>query len=153
VRKAVSFLLKELKISTDEVIFHFVSEKKISSLHKKFFNDPSPTDCITFPIDPPGEKNIGFHLLGEAFICPKTAMKYADPQREIFRYIIHCILHLIGYEDVQVDERRRMKRKEHLLLKKMDDAILRPLKLCEFGLSETKPNRSRAVRTSKTIAE
>ena len=127
VKKAVSFLLKELNISTDEVIFHFVSEKKISLLHKKFFNDPSPTDCITFPIDSPKEKKQGFHLLGEAFICPKTAMKYADPNKEIFRYIIHCILHLIGYEDMQVEERKRMKRKEHLLLKKLD--VKKPLSL------------------------
>jgi probable rRNA maturation factor len=119
-RKAVSFLLKELKVVTDEVIFHFVSEKKISSLHEEFFNDTTPTDCITFPMDPQGERT-GYHVLGEAFICPKTALSYAklhgtDPREELYRYVIHCILHLIGYDDMEASGRARMKRKERTLL-------------------------------------
>jgi probable rRNA maturation factor len=119
-RKAVSFLLKKLEIDTDEIIFHFVSEKKICSLHTEFFNDPTPTDCITFPIDSPGEK-ASWHILGEAFICPKTALTYSkhhrtDPLEELYRYVVHCILHLIGYDDLQASERARMKRKERTLL-------------------------------------
>lgn len=123
-RKAISFLLKELKISTDEIILHFVSEKKITLLHKKFFNDPSLTDCITFPMDSPQRNKKSFHLLGEAFICPKTAIEYSkrfriDPLEELHRYIVHCILHLIGYDDIQVNQRARMKRKERTYLKKL----------------------------------
>jgi probable rRNA maturation factor len=123
-RKAISFLLKELKISTDEIIFHFVSEKKITLLHEKFFNDPSPTDCMTFPMDSPQENKGSFHLLGEAFICPKIAIEYAkrhriDPHEELYRYIVHCILHLIGYDDIQASQRARMKRKERIYLKKL----------------------------------
>lgn len=123
-RKAVSFLLKELKVSTQEVILHFVTEKQISLIHKDFFNDPSPTDCITFPIDPPHEEKMPVHLLGEAFICPKTALDYAKrhrlaPRAELFRYVVHCLLHLIGYDDLQADERARMKRKERSCLKKL----------------------------------
>jgi probable rRNA maturation factor len=127
VRKAISFLLRELKIFTDEIIFHFVSKKKIAFLHKEFFNDPSPTDCITFPIDSPKEHKESFHLLGEAFICPKTAIEYSkrhriDPIKELHRYIVHCILHLIGYDDIQADQRARMKRKEESYLKKLYNA-------------------------------
>ena len=105
-RKVISCLLKELRISTDEVIFHFVSERKICQLHKEFFNDPASTDCITFPIDPPDAEKSASHVLGEAFICPLTALTYAklhksDPYEELCRYIIHCILHLIGYTDIE----------------------------------------------------
>lgn len=119
----ISFLLDDLKVSTNEIIFHFVSEAKICALHKEFFNDPSSTDCITFPIDPPNEKK-AFHLLGEAFVCPKTALKYAqnhriNPLEELTRYVIHCLLHLLGYDDIQVEERAKMKRKENLCLKKL----------------------------------
>jgi probable rRNA maturation factor len=120
----ISFLLKELKISTDEIIIHFVMEQKIRLLHKEFFNDPSTTDCITFPIDSPQDKVGSFHLLGEAFICPKAAVEYAkrhpiEPLEELFRYIIHCLLHLIGYDDIEPVERARMKRKERACLKKL----------------------------------
>jgi probable rRNA maturation factor len=123
----VVFLLKELMISTDEVILHFVSKRKITLIHKEFFNDPSPTDCITFPIDSLQEHKDSFHLLGEAFICPKIAIEYSEhhrihPLEELYRYIVHCILHLTGYDDLQVDQRARMKRKESTSLKKLYDA-------------------------------
>ena len=128
VRKVVSFLLKDLKISTQEIIFHFVTEKQICRIHKDFFNDPSPTDCITFPIDPVQEESNPHHLLGEAFICPKTALDYAkrhglDPYRELYRYVVHCMLHLIGYEDQNSESRARMKRKESTCLKKAIQAL------------------------------
>ena len=122
------FLLKELKISTDEIIIHFVSELKIGFIHKKFFNDPSSTDCITFPIDScTKNKEDSYHILGEVFICPKIAIKYSErhrinPLEELYRYIIHCILHLIGYDDIQETERIRMKRKERACLKKLYNA-------------------------------
>ena len=73
VKKVVLFLLKELNITTDEIIIHFVSELRIRALHEQFFNDPSVTDCITFPLDSHQDKNPFFHILGEIFICPKTA--------------------------------------------------------------------------------
>ncbi len=114
-------MLKLLKISTQELIIHFVTEKKICEIHKKFFNDPTPTDCITFPIDS--------HTLGEVFICPKTAKIYAKehrihPQEELHRYIIHCLLHLIGYDDIQPQERAKMRRKENACLKKLTESQL-----------------------------
>lgn len=122
-KRAVLFLLKEFKISTDEVIFHFVTLTKISKIHKDFFNDSTPTDCITFPIDPPQDKK-PFHLLGESFICPKIALDYAHqhgllPSHELLRYVVHCFLHLIGYQDTQPKERAKMKRLENACLKKL----------------------------------
>lgn len=129
VRKVVSFLFNALKISTDEIILHFVSEAKICRLHKDYFNDPSPTDCITFPLDAPKGKKNTYHILGEAFICPKTALTTAkrldiDPYEELYRYLIHCILHMIGYDDIDPNERAKMKRMERSCLKKLSQAEL-----------------------------
>lgn len=122
-KSAVSFLLKDLKISTDEVILHFVSEDTISKLHKKFFNDPSVTDCITFPVDQADARQ-SYHVLGECFICPKTAISQAmrhdvTTKEELYRYVVHCLLHLIGYDDTNPKDRARMKRKERACLKKL----------------------------------
>ncbi len=128
-RKVVSFLFNELKISTDEIILHFVSEAKICQIHKDYFNDPSSTDCITFPLDSSKCKKKTDRVLGEAFICPRTALAYAqrlriDPYEELYRYLVHCILHMIGYDDIQPNQRAKMKRKERACLKKLDEADL-----------------------------
>jgi probable rRNA maturation factor len=121
-------LLEELHIQTDELHFHFVTDKALRQLHATFFNDPSSTDCITFPLDPVGE-TLPYHALGEAFICPKTALLYAkqhkiDPYEELYRYIVHCLLHLMGYEDTEPAARSKMKKKEGSCLKKLLQAGL-----------------------------
>jgi probable rRNA maturation factor len=114
----VSELLEHKHIQTDEIIFHFVNEIKMQKLHSQYFNDPSSTDCITFPIDDPNERNLEeMHILGEAFICPKSALLYAeqnhlDPFDEISLYIIHCILHLIGFDDTSEQSALIMREEE-----------------------------------------
>ena len=129
----VPFLLNHLDISTDEVILHFVSKAMMGKIHDTFFSDPSPTDCMSFPMDPPETKpSAGKHrILGEVFVCPKVALEYAkeqklDPHKETTLYIIHGILHLIGYDDLTPSDRRQMHRMEQ-----------KCLKLCEpFSLSK-----------------
>ncbi len=109
VRKFVQSLLDYLGVDCEEIAIYFVSEKQISDLHGRFFNDPSPTDCISFPIDE--------QSLGEIFVCPKTALSYAakkglDPYEETSLYIVHGVLHLLGYDDLEEKARRSMRKKE-----------------------------------------
>ena len=108
-RLLVCSVLSFLKIFPQEMALYFVSKKKISELHLQFFSDPSPTDCMTFPLDE--------NFLGEVFICPQVAIEYAeqrglDPYEETSLYIIHGLLHLIGYTDLEKKEREKMRKKE-----------------------------------------
>ncbi len=105
----VSSVLDHLGVVCEEVALYFVSTKTICELHDQFFQDPSPTDCISFPL---GETH-----LGEVFVCPATAVAYAekkglDPYREVNLYIIHGLLHLVGYDDRTPQEKRIMRKKE-----------------------------------------
>lgn len=106
---ALLSLIDYLQITAQELALYFVSEKKISELHAQFFDDPTPTDCITFPVDT--------SYLGEIFICPATAIAYAkkralNPYEETLLYIVHGLLHLIGYSDFEPKMRRTMRKKE-----------------------------------------
>lgn len=102
----------------DEVGIHFVTPKKICQLHQTFFNDPSITDCISFPVD-----LFSFDLgetsknLGDVFICPQVALDYAiknnkDPYEETTLYLIHGLLHLMGYDDMEKEKRLLMRAAE-----------------------------------------
>lgn len=107
------------KISFDEISYHFVSESKIKQLHKAFFNDPSITDCITCPIDPPGLKP--YCMLGEVYICPSVAKNYAlennlSPLQELILYVIHGFLHLIGFDDIDSEDEKLMRQMEKTTL-------------------------------------
>ncbi len=110
VRKLVMFFLQEKKVATQEVAIYFVGIRKITQLHAKHFQDPTPTDCITFPLNE--------QLLGEIFVCPKAAMNYnpKHPYEETTLYIIHGLLHLLGYDDIDRKKRARMRREEKRLM-------------------------------------
>ncbi len=120
VKPVVKHLLSQEKQATDEVAVYFVSTEEIIRLHHEFFNDPSPTDCISFPLDQE-EEGGGYHILGEIFICPKTAVDYVlksgegineECYRELTLYLIHGLLHLIGYDDIEQEDRLEMRAAE-----------------------------------------
>jgi probable rRNA maturation factor len=114
-KKKVKAIVEEIflfkKISSTELIVHFVSKEEIAGLHKEFFNDPTSTDCITFPIR---EKD----LLGEVFICPQAAIEYSpeDPYKETTLYLIHTILHLLGYDDLNSTDQIKMRLAENEIM-------------------------------------
>jgi len=112
VREVLSFK----KIIHGEIIFHFVTKEHITDLHGQFFQDPTPTDCITFPIDDIASEQSP--ILGEIFICPKVGMEYCkkNPYSEITLYVIHGILHLLGFDDLNEKDRLEMRKAENEVL-------------------------------------
>jgi probable rRNA maturation factor len=114
VRKLVEFFFQEKKIACQEVAIYFVGIRKISKLHADHFQDPTPTDCITFPFN----EALLEGLLGEIFVCPQSALNYnpQHPYEETTLYIIHGLLHLLGYDDIDKKERARMRREEKRLM-------------------------------------
>lgn len=114
VEKLVKECLKFEGVECDEVSIQFVDTDIIKDLHLRYFDDGTTTDCISFPIDQ--EETAEYRVLGEVFVCPKTGIDYtsanrSDPYREISLYIIHGLLHLMGYDDIG-DEEPEMREAE-----------------------------------------
>lgn len=111
----------------DEVSIYFVSTEEICQLHKDFFDDPTPTDCISFPLDEEDVDNqIDYRILGDVFVCPQTALEYAeangtDPYDETALYVIHGLLHLMGYDDLEENKVVLMREAEDRHLKKIKE--------------------------------
>lgn len=122
VEKLVRAFIKFTETTCDEVSVNFVDKVTISSLHKEYFDDPSPTDCISFPIDDSDVSH--YRVLGEVFVCPEVAKEYAHANKleiseELSRYVIHALLHLIGYDDIEENDWIMMKKQEEALLSHM----------------------------------
>lgn len=118
-KSAVEIVLQEEGVVCDEVGVSFVTEVESGRLHGEHFDDPSPTDCMSFPCDPDTESH--YRVLGDIVICPRVAQQYAkahdlSPEKELLRYLIHGLLHLIGYDDIQETEYEGMKRLEERYL-------------------------------------
>lgn len=77
-----------------------VDDETIARVHGEFLNDPTPTDAITFPY-------------GEILVSCDTAETYAkahllSPEEELFRYMVHGLVHLHGYTDYEPMDRERL---------------------------------------------
>src|SRR5437899_908049 len=86
ISKIVELVLQLENTCFDEVAIRFVPDRVMCALHEEFFNDPSSTDCISFPID--NVHDVGYKLLGEIVICPKTAIEYAKKyKKEVYEEV------------------------------------------------------------------
>ena len=115
VQKIVAQVIAFENQKCDEVAVHFVSVKEICEHHLTFFNDPSQTDCISLPLD--DESELHYRVLGEIFVCTETALQYAnshntDTFTELTLYIVHGLLHLMGYDDIEIKDIAAMRSAE-----------------------------------------
>ncbi len=93
-------------ISSQRVSILFCNNNFIKKLNKKYFKKTSSTDVIVFPLKDELEPD----YLGEIVVSVEAATKVAEKigckwQDELKLYLIHGILHLLGYDD-----RTRLKR-------------------------------------------
>lgn len=109
-------LLEHRKV-TAELGFHFVGTREMAQVNWDYLRHEGSTDIITF--DHGSRKG---HLHGECFICVADAVAQAEEfgrpwTEELARYVIHGILHLEGFDDLEPSKRRRMKSHENRLVR------------------------------------
>lgn len=115
VEKLVVEFTKFHNVTFDETTIHYVDTQTICELHKKYFADPTTTDCISFPMDDADEE--GYRVLGDVFVCPETAASFVqthggDLYQEITLYTVHGLLHLLGFDDIEDEDRTEMRGEE-----------------------------------------
>ena len=102
-------------VTPGSIAVAFVTPEGSAQLHRDFFDDPEPTDVMTFPGDP--EDN---HA-GDIAICPQIAAESARRESlpfdtELTLYLVHAWLHLAGLDDQDAEDRRRMRQAENRLM-------------------------------------
>ena len=113
-------LLAELKIAEADFGIALVSDKEMAQVNWQFLQHEGATDVITFDHESTRTK-----LHGELFICVDVAMAQAKEfksswQSELVRYVVHGVLHLLGYDDLKPALRRKMKREENRLVRLLE---------------------------------
>ena len=93
------------------------SNNNIRFLNRKYLKRNYMTDIITFNFN---RDNI---ISGDLFLNPDTIKKNAKRYKikfseEVLRVIIHGVLHLIGYNDKNNEEKLVMREKENYYLDK-----------------------------------
>jgi probable rRNA maturation factor len=141
-RRIVQALLRETCPNRNfDLAIYIVAEPEMTRLNETFLHHQGSTDVITFDYAEPvsqasclfnsnarmrraaGNRYICDTLLhGEIFVCVDEAIIQARRfrmtwQSELVRYIVHGVLHLLGYDDLNSRVRRKMKESENALLR------------------------------------
>ncbi len=135
-RIARALLVEWLQIGQADLAFYLVAEPEMTRLNETFLRHKGSTDVITFDYANHGTQSFpsvpgirtmtqrGLALHGEIFICVDEAAWQARRfhtswQSEIVRYLVHGVLHLLGYNDSRAGGKRKMRREENRLLRQL----------------------------------
>jgi len=96
----------------------FVSSPKIRSLNRQYLHRDYVTDVLAFDLR--DVKRAGV-INGDIAICVDMAVRNAkiygsSLERELVLYVVHGILHLLGFDDHSPRDIRAMRRKEQEIL-------------------------------------
>jgi probable rRNA maturation factor len=91
-----------------ELSVSFVDEVEMADLHVRFMDGPGLTDVLSFPLGDVDER--GVRLLGDVVIAPSVAARNnpADPSAEVRLLLVHGILHVLGYDHEDDEDRVAM---------------------------------------------
>ena len=113
--RLASFVLGDQNVpEAMEVSLLFVDRESIAELNAHHMDADGPTDVLAFPMDLPGEARPGEpSILGDVVVCPEIAAAQApehgvEPGAEIELLVVHGLLHLLGHDHAEPDERTRM---------------------------------------------
>ena len=139
-RLAMAVLAAEGVRGAAELSVLFVDETTIAEMNKVHMGKDGPTDVLAFPIDAvvveepagPGRISRGPDrapsdgddhplLLGDIVVCPAVAVRQAPSHAgnvddELALLVTHGVLHVLGYDHADDDQRIAMQRRETALL-------------------------------------
>lgn len=118
IKKVASYHQKK----TGDIAYIFCSDEKILEINNQYLQHDYYTDIITFDYT---ENDL---ISGDIFISIDTvrsnAEKYSVPyMHELYRVLIHGILHLSGIDDLSEEDERQMRKEEEKALRILFDEM------------------------------
>lgn len=97
----------------------FLSNRRITTLNKKFLGRNQPTDVMSFLIS----KNYGEIIISAEKAEENSKIYKNTLEEEILYLIIHGFLHLKGYRDYTEKEFENMKKRQDRIFKKLKNML------------------------------
>jgi probable rRNA maturation factor len=119
---AAQTLLNTCDEADSSISLTLVNDAAIRELNRTHRGKDAATDVLSFPLEPDGSAEAGDpeRLLGDVVISVDTARRQAadydaELQSEMYRLLIHGLLHVLGHDHEEPDEREVMTREERRL--------------------------------------
>ena len=124
--KVIKFACKHLKIDNPLLNIVIVDNKKIQEINREYRNKDAVTDVISFAFEEVKDVDYdGVRFLGEIYIsyerCKEQAAEFGHTVRREFSYLaVHGLLHLLGYDHMNEEDKRVMRALEEEILNEYD---------------------------------
>ncbi|MFH0733895.1 MAG: rRNA maturation RNase YbeY [bacterium] len=124
IHELVKNLANSLNFLVQSLDINIINSKKLLKVNVDYLGHNYDTDIITFNYS--DKINI---LNGELLISYEMAVENAKRfncslNSELVRLIIHGILHMSGFDDMNNEDRKKMKRKENKLVKLFESIVI-----------------------------
>ncbi len=121
----VKFVARSEGVRLGQVDIAVVDSAGISGVNRRFLGHARPTDVISFDLSDAPAQAVGAPKRGlsvQLVVCGDLAVRQGPlhglkPQHELMLYVIHGLLHQMGYEDTSIRGGARMHAREEELLK------------------------------------
>lgn len=113
-------ILKDNNLLAGKIDIILSTDKRLQIINQKFLNHTDYTDIITFRDQ--GKESVK----GEIYISIErvkvNSMKYSETrfENELYRVLIHGMLHLAGYNDLKMHEKKQMTQMEDYYLNELN---------------------------------
>ena len=107
--------LSQLGLTRVELSIFLVDDRLIGHLNRIWRKMDQPTDVLSFPAGETPEGVGAKKILGDVVISLDTARRRSGSdgvRKELSRYLVHGLLHLLGYDHRKKADARRMARRE-----------------------------------------
>jgi probable rRNA maturation factor len=110
-----------------ELTLVLTGDAQIQKLNRQYRGENKATDVLSFPADEE-DPETGEHYLGDVVISVLRAQKQAAAgghalQDELQLLAVHGVLHLLGYDHEQADQRTQMWALQDRILEKLGLAL------------------------------
>lgn len=128
VRKAAYTVGGLYGLDNAEVSITFTDNEHIHEINRNYRNVDRPTDVISFALnegdEPEIEGGAPVNVLGDIIISVEKAVEQASDyghsvEREVAFLTVHGMLHLLGYDHIEEDDRKEMRREEDFVMEKL----------------------------------
>ena len=123
IREAVEHVLRRHRVGACDLEVVILGAVGMRRLNERWLGHEGSTDAITFDL---GDGTVGrpHRAVGQVNVCWSIAERQARrrgvrPEAELLLYVVHGLLHLLGYDDKGSEAAGRMHRKEDELLGEM----------------------------------
>jgi probable rRNA maturation factor len=128
IRQSIVATLESEEIYEDvEVSLLLIDNKEIKHLNNEYRNVNEATDVLSFPMYDDLEEALDedYLYLGDIVISGERAVEQAKDfghsvEREIGYLTVHSVLHLLGYDHMDEEEKKVMREREEKILEKIN---------------------------------